>query len=204
FGEADGNKRLSQLPPLTNVDYLAVQPRRLPANGRPQLLIKRIVHHTYQGFMLRDIQFGTSRPWALDRLPHTVLCRSGPWSLCLQSNRHTRMRNSIGEIDRPIYGIHHPALRGFGITGDAFLAQQREAWETCPQNFADQLLTTNVQFQFDVMLVRRVDSLGGAQVPAHQAPGGPGRFDSAGQGPLLFSKVHDFRAQGKDGEGSSL
>ena len=77
----------------------------------------------------------------------------GLWTLHLQRNGNTRVRNSISEIDRPINRIHHPTLRGIGIAGNSFLAQQRDLGETRAQNPANQLLTANIQFQFDVMLV---------------------------------------------------
>ena len=105
------------------------------------------------------------------------------------------MRNAVGEIDRAVDRIHHPATVRLDIAQHAFFSKDRNARIGRSQRLFDQLLTAHVQLELDVVLGGGIDSFGRAEILAHQFTDGPCRLDRAILRLVeLFERIH--RADG--------
>ena len=105
------------------------------------------------------------------------------------------MRNAVGEIDRAVDRIQHPATVRLDIAQHAFFSKDGDARIGRSQRLFDQLLTAHVQLELDVVLGGGIDSFGRAEILAHQFTDGPCRLDRAILRLVeLFERIH--RADG--------
>ena len=92
------------------------------------------------------------------------------------------MRHPKRIIHRAINGIHHPAVIGGHVAGDALLAEHGNAGQGAGQGLLDEFLAADIQFQLDVVGVAEINALGFVPVGMHDPAGGAGGGDGRRQG----------------------
>ena len=87
-----------------------------------------------------------------------------------------------GVVHRAVNRVHHPAVFGGHVAGDAFLAEDGDLRKRGGQNFFDERLAAHVEFQLDVVGLGGVHALGLVPVSVHDFSSGAGGFHGGGQG----------------------
>src|SRR5947207_88601 len=152
FRETDRENRFRKIGAGADVNFLAVQKRRLALLRRPELVANRIKYHPENNLA-----------------PET------------QRDRDTKMRDAVEVIHRPIQRIDHPLIIAFLIADDSFFAVKRMLWKMPEQHFGNQILGLHIDLQLDVVCERRVHQLWLLEMRNQQITRSPGRFGGGGE-----------------------